>query len=172
MLACDFFYVDCAVTLRRVYVFMMEVGTRHVHVLGVTAHPDGAWTVQQARNLLLDLGERAAGFRFLIRDRTGQFTEAFDAVLAAAGIEAVKIPPRSLRANFYAERFVGTLRRECLDHVLILGERHLRNILAEYVRHYNGHRPHQGLHQEPRCTSPAVSSISPPGSNAGASSAG
>jgi len=95
MLACDFFHVDCAVTLRRVYVFfVIEVSARHVHVLGVTAHPDGAWTVQQARNLLMDLGERAAEFRFLVRDRAGQFTEVFDATLAGAGIEVVKIPPQ------------------------------------------------------------------------------
>jgi len=96
ILACDFFHVDCAVTLRRVYVFfVIALGSRHVHVLGVTSHPDGAWTVQQARNLLMDLGEHANRFRFLIRDRAGQFTEAFDAVLAAAGMEVVKIPPRS-----------------------------------------------------------------------------
>jgi putative transposase len=101
MLACDFFHVDCAVTLRRVYVFFaLEVRARHVHVPGVTGHPDGAWTVQQVRNLLMDLGERANRFRFrfLIRDRAGQFTETFDAVLAAAGIEVVKIPPRSPRS--------------------------------------------------------------------------
>jgi hypothetical protein len=100
MLACDFFHVDCAVTLRRVYVFfVIEVGARHVHVLGVTAHPDGAWTVQQARNLLMDLGVRATRFRFLIRDRAGQFTGAFDAVLSGAGIEVVKIPARSPKAK-------------------------------------------------------------------------
>jgi hypothetical protein len=100
MLACDFFTVDCAVILRRLYVFfVLEVSTRHVHVLGVTAHPDGPWTVQQVRNLLMDVGERAAGFRFLIRDRAGQFTEAFDAVLADADIEAVKIPPQSPSAK-------------------------------------------------------------------------
>jgi len=150
MLACDFFHVDCAVTLRRVYVFfVIEVSTRHVHVLGVTAHPDGAWTVQQARNLLMDLGERAARFRFLIRDRGGQFTEAFDAVLSGAGIEVVKMPPRTPRANAYAERWVRTARAEVTDRMLIAGSGHLRAVLDEYVAHYNQHRPHRARNLRP-----------------------
>ena len=150
MLGCDFFTVDCAVTLRRFYVFfVLEVGTRHVHVLGVTAHPDGAWTVQQARNLLMDLGERATRFRFLVRDRAGQFTEAFDAVLSGAGIEVVKIPPRNPRANAYAERWVRTARAEVTDRLLIAGSRHLRAVLDEYAAHYNRHRPHRARNLRP-----------------------
>jgi putative transposase len=144
MLATDFFRVDCAVTLQRLHcLFIMEIGSRYVHILGVTANPDGPWTTQQIRNLLMDLGDRAAGFRFLVRDRAGQFTASFDAILASAGIQAVKIPPRSPRANAYAERFVLTARTEVTDRMLIFGERHLRSVLAEYARHYDGRRPHR-----------------------------
>jgi putative transposase len=118
MLAADFFHVDCAVTLKRLYCFfVIEVGSRYVHILGITANPDGPWTTQQIRNLLMDLGDHASRFRFLIRDRTGQFTASPGAVLASTGIEAVKIPPRSPRANCYAERFVLTARTEVTDRM-------------------------------------------------------
>ena len=137
-------------TLQRLYcLFVIEVGSRYVHILGVTANPDGPWSTQQIRNLLMDLGDRAAGFRFLVRDRAGQFTGSFDAILTGAGIEAVKIPPRSPRANAYAERFVLTARTEVTDRMLIFGERHLRTILAEYEAHYNGRRPHRSQQLRP-----------------------
>ena len=161
MLAADFFHVDCAVTLRRLYcLFVIEVGSRYVHILGVTAHPDGPWTTQQIRNLLIDLGDRAADFRFLVRDRAGQFTASFDTVLTAAGIEAVKIPPRSPRANAYAERFVLTARAEATDRMLIFSERHLRSVLAEYAAHYNGRQPHRSRQLRPPQPDESVADLS------------
>jgi transposase InsO family protein len=147
ILACDFFAVE-TVFLKRIYVlFFVELASRRVCVAGVTAHPTGAWVAQQARNLLMELDERVATLRFLLRDRDSKFTSAFDAVFAADGIKVIKTPPRAPRANAVAERWVGTVRRECLDRMLILGERHLARALREYVAYFNRDRPHQSLGQ-------------------------
>jgi putative transposase len=157
-LATGFFHLDCAVTLRRLYcLFVIDAGSRYVHIPGVTAPPGGPRATRQIRNLLIDLGERAAAFRFLVRERAGQFTASFDAVLAGAGIQAVQAPPRSPRANAHAERFVHTARTEVTDPMLILGERHPRSVLAEYARHYNRRRPRRSrqLHP-PRPNHPAA----------------
>ena len=133
ILAIDFAHVD-TVFLRRLYILLViEHERRRVHLVGITAHPTGDWVTQQARNLLMDLGERADRFRFLIRDRDSKFTAAFDAVFTGADIRIIRTPVRAPRANAIAERFVGTLRRECLDHLLITGPRHLAAVLREYV---------------------------------------
>jgi transposase InsO family protein len=129
--------------------FVMEIQTRRVHILGIIAQPNGPWTAEQARNLLTDLGERAARFRFLVHDRDSKFTAVFDEVFAGHGARTIKTPVRAPRANSFAEPYGGTLRRECLDHVLIYGERHLQRTLTEYSRHYNEDRSHQPREQRP-----------------------
>jgi putative transposase len=147
ILAVDFVHVD-TVLLRRIYaLIVIEHGTRRVHLAGITANPDGAWTTQAARNVLMDLGQRAASVKFLIRDRAGQFTDAFDAVFTADGIRILASPPQAPRANAICERIIGTLRREVLDRLLIVSESHLRQVLTEYLLRYNTARPHRALDQ-------------------------
>jgi len=158
ILATDFFGVD-SVTLRRYYVlFVIEVDSRVVHLLGVTANPAIAWVIQVARNFTSDLEDAGHRLRFLARDRDTKFTASFDEVFRASGIEAIRTPVRSPQANAFAERWVRTVREECLDHLLIYSRRHLKAVLGDYVRHYNEARPHRGrqlatplpLHNQPR----------------------
>ena len=159
ILACDFFTAD-TVLLRRLYVlFFIELDNRRVFVTGVTAHPTGAWVVQQARDLAYELAQRARPVKFLIRDRDTKFTASFDEVFRSEGIRILRAPVRAPRANAFAERFVGTVRRECLDRMLIFGCRQLETVVHEYVEHYNGHRPHRSLGQlppQPKGVAPAV----------------
>jgi putative transposase len=149
LLATDLFTVE-TVGLTRLYVlFVVEVQSRAVRLVGITAHPTGGWVAQQARNLLMDLDEQTQRFRYLIRDRDAKFSAAFDAVFNGSGIDVVKIPPRVPRANAYAERWVRTVRAECLDWTLVWNERQLRRVLTEYLHHYNTVRPHRGLDLQP-----------------------
>jgi putative transposase len=147
ILACDFFHAD-TVTLARLYCFaVVEHATRRVHVLGVTANPTAGWVAQQARNLLTDLGERAGSFKFVIRDRDAKFTAMFDEVFRADGIRIVLTAPQAPRMNAIMERWVGSVRRELLDRILIVNAAHLRWVLTEYESHFNAHRPHRALAQ-------------------------
>ena len=147
IIAVDFLHVD-TVLLKRLYVLVfIEHGTRQMHLGGVTAHPTGEWTVQQARNLALTLDQRFDDFRFLIRDRGSNFTRSFDAVFQATGASILRTAAQAPRTNATCERLIGTLRRELLDRILIQGEEHLQAVLAEYQDHYNRSRPHQGINQ-------------------------
>src|SRR5437870_1958861 len=143
ILASDFFTVE-TIRLKTLYVlFFIELSTRRVHLAGGTAHPDSAWVTQQARNLAPSLGDRAAPARFLIHDRDSKYNCPFDEVFRTEGMETILTPFRAPRANAFAERWVRTVRSECLDWKLIFGRRHLVRTLNIYVQHYNQHRPHR-----------------------------
>ncbi|MEU2741151.1 integrase core domain-containing protein [Streptomyces sp. NPDC007095] len=149
IIAADFLHLD-TVSLGRLYALVfIEHRTRRVHLAGVTAHPSAAWTVQQARNLAMTQGCRTDSLRFLLRDRDSKYTRSFDAVFEAEDMEILLSPPRAPRANAICERVVGTLRREVPDRVLICNEAHAQAVLTDYIRHYNGRRPHQSRAQLP-----------------------
>jgi putative transposase len=129
--------------------FFIELDTRRIHLAGVTANPNGGWVTQQARNLLLVLGERGRRRRFVLRDRDTKFTRSFDGVFCAEGAEMLVTPVQAPNANAHAERWIRTVRAECLDWLLIFGRGHLEQVLRVYVEHYNAHRPHRALGLQP-----------------------
>ena len=147
MLACDFFHVDTVFLCRFYVLFFIELDTRKVYLAGVTTNPVREWVTQQARNLSSVLAERAVAVRFLIRDRDAKFTASFDEVFRSDGVGIIRTPVRAPRANAFAERFVGTVRRECLDRLLVFNQRQLEVVLSEFVDHYSNHRPHRSLDQ-------------------------
>jgi hypothetical protein len=145
MIACDFFTVE-TLWLQRLYVlFFIELASRRVHLAGCTTNPSGTWTAQQARQLAWSLTERLTPVRFLIHDRDSKFSKAFDEVFRSEGVEIIHTPFRAPKANAFAERWVGTVRRDCLDWILIVSRRQLEQVLRVYVDHYNSHRPHRAL---------------------------
>jgi putative transposase len=148
MRACDFLTVD-TVLLRRLYVLVfISVGSRRIEYVACTSNPDGAWMLQQARNLLMNLDDRGQRPRFLIHDRDTKFSRAFDATFDTEGVRVIRTPVRAPNANAHIERWVGSARRECLDQLLIFTRRQLEHVLRIYVRHYNEHRPHRSLDLE------------------------
>jgi putative transposase len=148
ILECDFLTVDTLFFKRFYVLFFIELATRRVHLAGITTNPDGRWVMQQARNLLMQLADDGICLpRFLVRDRDSKFTGEFDEVFRSEGIRVIKAPVRAPKARAHAERWVRSVRRECLDRLLILGRRHLNRVLATYVAHYNEHRPHRALAQ-------------------------
>jgi putative transposase len=162
IIACDFLTVD-TVWLRRLYVlFFIELGSRRVHFGGVTANPHERWVTQQARNLVMTLPERDQPVRVLVRDRDSKFTRSFDEVFRSEGIRVIRTPVRAPRAKAHAERWVGSLRRECLDRILILGRRQLEQVVRAYISHHNGHRPHRSLEQRPPLAKPPPAEAPPP----------
>jgi transposase InsO family protein len=149
ILECDFLTVD-TLFLKRFYVlFFVELATRRVWLAGITTNPDGRWVTQQARNLLMTLDDEDVRPCFLIRDRDSKFSRDFDEVFRSEGMRVIKAPVRAPKARAHAERWVGTVRRECLDRILIMGRRHLQHVLATYVAHYSERRPHRALAQRP-----------------------
>jgi len=156
LLACDFFTIE-TLFLRTIYVvFFIEVDTRRVHFAGCTAHPKAAWVTQQVRQLVWELEGRDPPLRFFIRDNDRKYTASFDHVFRSAGMKVIRTPYQAPSANAYAERWVRTVREECLDKLLVVTERHLRQVMAEYVTHYNQSRPHQGIEEQTPIPFPTV----------------